>query len=380
MLGRFLDESFAPEVRTDVTTLTVTRLTANACYRFSAPFLATIARGLDVSLEQVGVALAIAELSGLLSPLTGRVVDRNGHRRAMIAGLLGMACGTALAACSQGVPMFAVALVVLSQSKVVFDIGLGSWIATHVPYERRGVVVGITETSWALGLLVGVSLMGLVTAFTNWRGGYVLACAGVLTMATIVASRVARDQHVVPTHPVVSGHPSRSGLDRAGWLAAGGAFCLMASSQCLALSAVTFALGLGELTSSITSARRTDRWGKERSIALGAGLMVPSAAGLALWHDSLAAGLVLLVIVVAGFEFAIVSSLALASSLVPGSPARGLGVMIAAGTLGRAVASVPATRLYEDGGLGWPAVMSAALASGTVIAMYARSRARTLVV
>ena len=78
VLGRFLDDSFAPEVRTDITALTVSRLAANSCYRYSAPFLATIARGLDVSLDQIGVALAIAELGGLLSPLTARLVDRLG--------------------------------------------------------------------------------------------------------------------------------------------------------------------------------------------------------------------------------------------------------------------------------------------------------------
>jgi predicted MFS family arabinose efflux permease len=145
-----------------------------------------------------------------------------------------------------------------------------------------------------------------------------------------------------------------------------------------ALSAVTFALGLGELVSSVTSARRTDRWGKERSAAMGAGLMVPSAIGLALWHDHLAVGLLFLVIAVTGFEFAIVSALAIAGTLVPESPARGLGLMIGAGTLGRAAASIPATRLYERSGLGWPAMMSATLATCTVIAMLARSRTRTL--
>jgi predicted MFS family arabinose efflux permease len=392
VLGRFLDDSFAPEVRTDVTMLTLTRLTANSCYRYAAPFLATIARGLDVSLDQVGVAVAIAELSGLLSPLTGRLVERIGHRTSMVTGLGGMAVGTCLAAGSQGVAMFAVALVVLSQSKIVFDIGLGSWIANHVPYERRGVVVGMTETSWAFGLLVGVSLMGLVTAVTSWRGGYLLAAAGVVVMAGVVARRIDGARPVRVEH----GAATRGRLDAAGWMAVGGALALMASSQCLfvtfggwledsfdfspaALSAVTFALGLGELASSVTSARRTDRWGKERSIAGGAALMVPSAAALAVWHESLALGLVLLVLAIAGFEFAIVSSLALASSLVPGSAARGLGMMIGAGTLGRAIASVPATRLFEHGGIRWPATLCAALASVTVLAMLSRSRARTLV-
>jgi predicted MFS family arabinose efflux permease len=251
----------------------------------------------------------------------------------------------------------------------------------------------MTETSWAFGLLVGVSLMWLVTAATSWRGGYLLAAAGVVVTAGVVARRIDGVRPVRVEHGVTT---TRGTLDAAGWMAVGGALALMASSQCLfvtfggwledsfdfspaALSAVTFALGLGELASSVTSARRTDRWGKERSIAGGAALMVPSAAALALWHDSLALGLVLLVLAIAGFEFAIVSSLALASSLVPGSAARGLGMMIGAGTLGRAIASVPATRLFEHGGIRWPATLCAALASVTVLAMLSRSRARTLV-
>lgn len=391
MLGRFLDDSFAPEVRTDVTAMTVARLAANTCYRYSAPFLATIARGLDISLEQIGVALAIAELSCLLSPFVARLVDRMGHRTSMVGGLLGIGLATVLAAGSQGLVMFAVALVALSQSKVVFDIGLGTWIATHVPYERRSVVVGLTETSWALALLVGVSLLGLITAASSWRVAYLMATAGVVAMAIVVAARIPRGDAAVAD---VAPRPrtARLVLGRTGWLAVGGSLTLMASSQCLfvtfggwledsfdftpaALSAVTFALGLGELASSITSARRTDRWGKERSTALGAGLMIPSALALAVWHEHLAVGLVVLVIAVAGFEFAIVSSLAIASQLVPTSPARGLGMMIGAGTLGRAIASIPATRLYERSGIGWPAAMSAIFATCTMAAMLLRARA-----
>ena len=135
------------------------------------------------------------------------------------------------------------------------------------------------------------------------------------------------------------------------------------------ISAVVFGLGLGELVSSITSARRTDAWGKERSTAIGALVMAPAALGLSLWHDNLAVGVVLLAVAVSGFEFAIVSALAIGSQLVPGSPATGLAFMIGAGTLGRAVASVPATRLYDRSGIGWPAAMCAAGALVTAAAM-----------
>ena len=55
----------------------------------------------------------------------------------------------------------------------MFDVGLISWTADHVPYERRGRIIGLIETSWALGLLVGVTTLGLVAAATSWRWSYV---------------------------------------------------------------------------------------------------------------------------------------------------------------------------------------------------------------
>ncbi|HEY5423115.1 MAG TPA: hypothetical protein VIK05_06590, partial [Ilumatobacteraceae bacterium] len=66
-------------------------------------------------------------------------------------------------------------------------------------------------------------------------------------------------------------------------------------------------------------------------------------------------------------EFSVVSAISLGTGLVPGSPARGLGLLIGVDTVGRAVMSVPATRLYTDHGIGWPAAMSAVLGAVAVI-------------
>ena len=54
-----LDDSYAPEVRANVGLLAFARFAGNTVYRFAAPFLATIAAGLGVSLGRIGVALAI---------------------------------------------------------------------------------------------------------------------------------------------------------------------------------------------------------------------------------------------------------------------------------------------------------------------------------
>ncbi|MFM7044035.1 MAG: hypothetical protein ACKOYG_00575, partial [Ilumatobacteraceae bacterium] len=56
--------------------------------------------------------------------------------------------------------------------------------------------------------------------------------------------------------------------------------------------------------------------------------------------------------------------------VVPGAPALGMSVMLACGTLGRALASIPATRLYVDSGITWPAVLCAALCFGTMASMW----------
>lgn len=413
MPGPLLDDSFPVEVRRHVVGLSVARLTANACFRFAPPFLAVIARGLHVTLDELGIALAVSEIAGLTSPFIGHVVDRLRRRTSMSFGLVGVAAGALLAGSSTGRVQFALALVVLGQSKVVFDLGLASWVSDHVDEARRGRVIGITETAWALGLLVGVTLLGLLAAVTSWRAGYVGGAAAVLVMAVLTARRLRDEPIEPPDDPAgkVAGDPTGKVTDEvtarasavnppvagpiddlqpaatrpAIWPYVAGAAALMSASQCLfvtfgswlkdtfgfgaaQLSATTFVLGGVELVASVTAARRTDAWGKERSAAGGAMLMVPAMLLLAVWHGHLVPGVVFLAIALVGFEFGIVSALPIGTRLVPGAPAKGLGLMIGAGTAGRAVMSVTASRLYTSGGMTGPMLVGAGAAVLTVAA------------
>ncbi|MGB8861484.1 MAG: MFS transporter [Ilumatobacteraceae bacterium] len=383
MLHRALDESFPAEVRHRITILTIARTMANGCFRFAPPFLATIARSNGTTLAGIGVAVAISELSGLLSPLNGEIVERLNRRTAMATGLTGVAVGATIAASSVQPWMFAIGLVLLAQSKVMFDLGLGAWTSDRVPYAQRGRVMGLTETSWAFGLLIGVTTMGLVTAATNWRVGYGLGAAAVLCMAGVIARGIAPDSGAHTS----AGRPARTPVQyRELAVLMTAMFCLMGASQSLfvtfgswlddsfgfspaTLSAVAFGMGFGELAASITSSRRTDGWGKERSAAAGAAIMVPAGLGLALWHEHLAVGLPLLILAIAAFEFAIVSSIPLGTAAVPGSPARGMALMMGTGTVGRAAVSLGGTWAYSHHGMAWPAMMCASLASITVVAL-----------
>lgn len=374
---RLLDSSFPDETRRHVIEVTSARTAANAAFRFAPPFLASIADDFGTSLGRIGVALMLTELVMGSAPLLGSVVDRMHRRTSMVLGLVGVAVAAVVAATSTALWMFVIGIMLLGLSKFVFDMGLTAWVNDQVDYERRGRVIGITETSWALGLLVGVTSLGLVASASSWRWGYAVGAGVVAAMAVLLAARLG--EGAASPHGR-RGTSVRTPMPRRGFLVVAAMYFLMAASQCMfvtfgswleddfgyseaAISGVAFGLGAFELLASVTSARRTDAWGKERSTMFGAGLIIPTALLLVLLSDVPAAGIAMLAIYLLGFEFAIVSLLPLAANVIPESPGRGLGWAIGGGTLGRATMSVVATALYDSHGIGAAALVGAACAA-----------------
>ena len=405
MLSRLLDESYDRAVRNNLVPLTATRIVANTAYRFAPPFIAIIAgaeQGFDVSITRVGLVISISELAGFLAPLLGTFVDRVSRRTAMAVGLGGSLVGILLMAIAPNLVVLCVGLTLLNLLKSCFDLGMAAWIADRVPYDRRGRVVGLTETSWALSLLVGVSLLGLVTAVSTWRVACVIGAVAIATCATWLDSSLrrsggtahggtaAKDVAASDDAPPAGAQPSGARAARA-WLVPLSMFGLMGASQCLfvtfgawladdfgfgasRIAAVGFALGAGELLSSVSSARYTDRIGKERSVALGALLMIPAAVVLAGFDSLLAVGLIGLAVFIVGFEYGVVSMLPIATSLFAGAPGKGFGLVIGAGTFGRGVLTFVATSLYESVGIAGAALAGAVCAALSAVAIEAFSR------
>jgi hypothetical protein len=83
-------------------------------------------------------------------------------------------------------------------------------------------------------------------------------------------------------------------------------------------------------------------------------------------HNNAVFGLILLGIYLLGFEFSIVSILPLAANLIPASPGRGLGIVLAGGTLGRAAMSFAGTAAYDKFGINVPSFIGAVCAAGMI--------------
>ena len=388
LADRFLDDSYSEETRRHVTTLTIARLTSNACFRYAPPFLASISDDFQISLSRLGLALMITEIVMGISPILGRFVDRMHRRTAMAGGLLAISGAATIAAASPSVWIFVLGMLLIAVAKFIFDIGLASWVNDHVEYEKRGRVIGLTETSWALGLLVGVTAMGLVASATSWRWGYAVGAISVAVMAIVVMTRL--DGHDVAGSQR-SKDTTKYPMPRHGYWIFAAMFFLMAASQTLfvtfgswledefgfteaGISAVVFGLGAFELLASVTSARRTDTWGKERSTIFGALLILPAGLLLTVGHNNAIIGLILLGIYLLGFEFSIVSMLPLSANLIPSSPGRGLGIVLAGGTLGRASMSLIGTAAYDKFGINVPSFIGAVCAAGMIGCIVAYGR------
>ena len=145
------------------------RLLINTSRRFIYPFAPALSRGLDVPLTAFTSIIAFNQFTGFLSLIFGPMADRWGHRTIMLLGL-GVLAGGMLAG---GMfpfywPVFA-ALVLAGAAKSIFDPAILAFAGTRVPYERRGLAVGVLEMSWAGSALAGIPLMGLL--MDHWGGG-----------------------------------------------------------------------------------------------------------------------------------------------------------------------------------------------------------------
>ena len=312
----------------------------------------------------------------------------------MVGGLVGIAVGATVAGLSAGIVMFAVGLLLLALGKIVFDVGLISWTADHVPYERRGRVSGLHRD------LVGPRApRRRHIARARHRGDVVAlgvrrrrrrrrsAPAGLVLARLDARGRGARPADVPRDGPVAGATaPERVGRRRRAvrpdgrrpvvFVTFGAWLEDVFGFGTAGLAAVTFGIGALELLASTTSAARTDRWGKERSVVAGHRWSWSRAASLLAalrraarrrprWRSAS---------FIAAFEFSIVSTIPIGAELVPGAPGRGIGTMIACGTLGRAVTAIPATRLYDRFGLAPAALLGVGCAAIAGAAMLARLR------
>jgi len=159
----------------------------NTTRRFVYPFAPVLSRGLGVPLTAITSLIALNWAAGSLAIFAGPLADRLGYRLMMITGMVLLAVGLLV---SGLLPLYAVVLVALflaALGKAVFDPAVQAYVSDHVPYRRRGLVIGVLEFSWAGSALLGIPALALIIDRFGWRSPFfVMGLLAVLGIALLV--------------------------------------------------------------------------------------------------------------------------------------------------------------------------------------------------
>lgn len=340
--------------------LTAARLVMNSAHRMVSPFLPVIARGLGIPLETAGVLVAARSAAAMATPLIVTVGRRHDRRRLAQIGIASFAIGSSITALAGVYPGVLAGFALMGLSKAVFDVSGQAYLSDRTPYASRARWLGIFETTWAAGFLVGAPAAGWIIASWGWERVYLVFA---LTLTVVVA---ASTRLLEPDHTEMR-EIGRLSLDRSaaallvvgGLLAGGGELVTVVLGAWLedvhgvliaGLAGLAALIGVAEFVGAGSTSVLTDRLGKRRSVALGLLITSIGYAVLALFGGRLAPGIVGALVAFLGFEFTIVSTFPLASELVPGGRGRYLAWLVVAVSVGRTLAGVAGPRVYLESG------------------------------
>jgi predicted MFS family arabinose efflux permease len=367
-------------LRLQVLTITLARLVLNTMQRMAYPYLPAFGRGLGVEVTRLSLALTVRQVAGVAGPLLASVAENRGRRAGMLFGLLLFSVGVGLLAIWPSFPVFILTLVLAMLGKYVFDPAMQAYLGDQVVYERRGLVLAVTELAWSFSFIAGVPLMGLLIARRGWASPFALLAGLGLLMLVILARALPR----LPTplqgraslwrnlREVLAYPPALAGLSIGLLISAANEMVnlvfgvWMEADFGLSLAGLGVAsaiIGFSELGGEMLAGGLVDRLGKPRAVA--AGVLLNSVAGLALplLGRSLPGALAGLFLFYITFEFTLVCSIPLMTEVLPAARATLMATNTASLSLGRALGTLLSAPLYFLGARlgGGPGILPGAL-------------------
>lgn len=349
---------------------TLSRLSLNTARRFAYPFAPVLSRELGVPLTAITSAIAINQVTGVLGLFFGPFGDFLGYRLMLLAGLalliVGMFAGGFF-------PFYGVVILALFSAglgKSVFDPALHAYVGQQVPYQRRGLVIGIIELGWAGSSLIGIPLIGVLIESLGWRSPFFVLAGSALMGIVALSMLIPKEKK-----PAGSWHTTnfwktwrRLGQQRISMGMLGYAFFVGAANDNLfviygvwlensfalsiiALGASTTVIGVAELLGEGLTASLADRLGLRRSIVFGLILSGVSYVVLPLLGNSLPLALTALFLVFLTFEFTVVTSLSFSTEILPDARATMMAGYLAAANLGRVFGALIGGPIWMAGGI-----------------------------
>ncbi len=354
-------------------------------------FLPVLVAAFQSSTEQMTLILGLGEMAGLITLLIGRQLDKGRERLAILTSLGLIVVGSFVAIIGR-LSTFAVAYFVLIIGVSLCTVGGHSYLSRRVLFNRRAKALGIFETSWAFGLLLGAPIAAVLIGWFDWRAPFIAYGVG----AAVIAVLVIRSDDDSKLLDDAAGGDARRSLTPKAWVTIAGSATIAITGlatvviagtwldEALGVSTagvglVAIAFGFAELTASSTSAVLADRVGPVRSTLAALLLVLVGLGVMTQAGSSLVVGGVGLMVFFLGFEFAIVTSFSIVSEAMPSARGRVLAANNAFGTLFRGIGVSLSGVLYAASGITGPAALSAVAAVASIVLLSIARRMPALV-
>jgi len=179
-------DSFSMRLRFQLIVFMLLRTVLNTMHRMVYPFLAVFARGLGVEITTLSYVVTARSFFGMFVPVFGSIADHRGRKFGMLIGVLLFTLGMGAVALYPSFITFTAAVLLAILGKYLFDPAMQAYFGDHVPYERRGTALAVTEVAWSMAFIAGVPLVGFLIATYGWSEPFVLLAVLGLVMLVVI--------------------------------------------------------------------------------------------------------------------------------------------------------------------------------------------------
>lgn len=356
----------------------VMRLLVDTSVQLFYPFLPLFAAGLGITAVSMGRLIGVRTLVGLSAPLWGALADKRGYRVVMNGGLLAIVAGLVLLGVSPpltlglGVVTAVSAMILMGAGLNAFVPNLFAYLSAQLPYSQRSRGLGLLEMAWAVAGIVGVFLVGWGMDRWGWRVP-LLVLAGLLLVSSVAMRSFPKTKRVRVAGGKKTAVSWRKWLadfvdlgenGRSAWavvfitmVTMFGAFHLFGAYgqwlfveyglEARGLGIVALLMGVAALFASSSISLFGDKIGKRRGVWLSSLLAIGAFWLLPLLNVGLVVLIIGLFVAHFLFEFAIVSTMILATEQAPAQRGKMMTIWAAAGTVGVAIANLTGPLAYE---------------------------------
>ncbi|MBX9463671.1 MAG: MFS transporter [Aquamicrobium sp.] len=156
------------------------------------PIAPEVARALGTSVPAVMVASAAFGLGTAASAVfLGRLIDRHGARRMLLAALLLLGAGLGGSALAPALAALVAAQFVVGIAAGVALPAIYTLAAEVAPAGRESQTIGVVLTGWTLSMVAGVSLSAVLADLAGWRLVYAVVAVAALAAALAVSASAA---------------------------------------------------------------------------------------------------------------------------------------------------------------------------------------------